>query len=163
MINEIKKRLNEGKVVELECIDRDGFVEVNCENEEVLEEILQLDKILIIGYQVESDEVYGGFILQNNAYDAYVDIIRFNHMKFFRIKEDWNRLLDHSAMEESTLFDTFLNVLFDAIKQGKVTACHVCNRYVRWYINPLDMEDFITCEDDNDEEIKSHINKIKSI
>ena len=82
MINEIKRRLDAGKKVELECIDRDGFVS-NEINRTANMLILNQESLIV---QVVHEEVER-VVLEGVISPVTSNTINFDELKFFKIKE----------------------------------------------------------------------------
>lgn len=105
-IEEIKKELEAGNTVELECIDEMGFIsrhECNVENNEI---ILNQGRLTIATVCNDTDSV----ILKGNINPDISNTIHFEELQYFRIKRPtltFNDLIDVAvqAFKDSVIFE----------------------------------------------------------
>lgn len=122
MIEEIKKRLEAGEVVELECVDRGGFLK-DIRRREANEKILDQGPLVVGCIDCDGDiSLVGGI-----GY-IYRNVIVSGEFKYFRIKES------------SATFDDLIDVAVKAIKDRALFTMSIGNsrrkgRYLNYAVN----------------------------
>lgn len=124
MIEEIKKRLEAGEVVELECINKEGFISKN----EVNKEILNLEEIEVQCYLEEDVDFFGG--LQLIASESFLEdkgliisdmFIRNNEIEYFEI-------IESPYIGGSPTFDDLIDSAVKAQKYGLIHKVEMIGR-----------------------------------
>lgn len=140
MINEIRRRLEAGEKVELECTERSLFLNVNDgvvfdENLEILESGLVVDRV-------------------SRSTISLLDCphpIMFDEVQYFRIKE------------HSPTFDDLVDVVVQAAKDGLLEINMLNSEFITASIPGDHDSSFVTCWRTKQEVFESSINKVKSL
>lgn len=157
MINEIKRRLDAGKKVELECMDRDGFVS-NEINRTANMLILNQESLIV---QVVHEEVER-VVLEGVISPVTSNTINFDELKFFKIKEqNFDDLVDKAikAVRDYVAIITHLeldNITIESINYDLLSPIEIyrkdefekIQKAINW-VDSLYTETFvIECEED---------------
>ena len=140
MINEIRRRLEAGEKVELECTERSLFLNVNDgvvfdENLEILESGLVVDRVS-----------RSTISLLDCPHPIMVD-----EVQYFRIKE------------HSPTFDDLVDVVVQAAKDGLLEINMLNSEFITASIPGDHDSAFVTCWRTKPEVLESSINKVESL
>lgn len=130
MINEIRKRLNNGAMVELECIDLDGFKSSCKENKGFFSQldVLSLQKLTV--------NKVGGFTISFEIDGGKTIYISEENYKYFRIKEIKEKEMSYSEklINKDSKFQELLAAASYAVARGKLSS---------FIVNDMDCSDKI--------------------